>query len=76
MKFLLFVGLLAVIWLLWKKHKARDAVPEAPPPAPSERMVSCRHCGLLMPESDSVRDGADYFCCPEHRQAARSAGPR
>jgi len=76
MKFLLFVGLLAVIWLMWKKHKARGAAPVVPPATRAERMVSCRHCGLLVPESDSVTDGADHFCSQEHSQAARSAGPQ
>lgn len=71
MKFLLFVGLLAVIWLMWKKHKAAHRPPPAMPPA--ERMVSCRQCGLLMPESDSVKDGDDHFCCEAHRLAARPA---
>ncbi|MBS1199091.1 MAG: hypothetical protein H6R18_2876, partial [Proteobacteria bacterium] len=41
MKFLLLVGLLAVIWLMWKKHKAKGAVPIIPPVSSSERMVSC-----------------------------------
>lgn len=71
MKFLLFLGLLVVIWLMWKKHVARsgqDARPVFPAP---ERMVVCRHCGLYLPESDSVVDGEDNFCCPEHRIAVR-----
>lgn len=70
MKFLLIVGLLAVIWLMWKKHKVRDVPPTKPPAAPVERMVSCRQCGLLMPESDSVKDGDAHFCCEAHRQSA------
>ncbi|NMG29032.1 PP0621 family protein [Aromatoleum evansii] len=33
-----------------------------------ERMVSCDHCGVHVPESEGVRDGDRFFCCEEHRR--------
>jgi len=50
--------------------------PPAPPPPTTptqEAMVRCAHCGLHLPESDALSDGAGrVFCSPAHRQA----GPR
>lgn len=34
----------------------------------AERMLSCAHCGLHVPESEGVRVGDDFFCCEEHRR--------
>lgn len=36
-----------------------------------ERMVTCAHCGLRLPESDSVRVDGRHFCSEEHRRLAR-----
>jgi len=76
MKYLLLFALLAVVWWSWKK---RSAIP--PPeaevrrdPAP-EKMLVCAHCGVHMPESDSVADGQAVYCSPAHRDAARAARP-
>ncbi len=37
-----------------------------------EPMLECRHCGLMVPESEGVRVGETFYCCDEHRRA----GPR
>jgi uncharacterized protein len=33
-----------------------------------ERMVPCSQCGLNLPESEALTEGARYFCCDEHRR--------
>jgi uncharacterized protein len=33
-----------------------------------ERMVPCSQCGLNLPESEALAEGARYFCCDEHRR--------
>ena len=38
----------------------------------AERMLECRRCGLIVPESEGVRAGEDFYCCDAHRRA----GPR
>lgn len=38
-------------------------------PAAPERMLECRRCGLIVPESEGVRGGDDFYCCDEHRRA-------
>ncbi|MDD5296891.1 MAG: PP0621 family protein [Rhodocyclaceae bacterium] len=63
-------------WLLVKKLRQGGAMPGSPrvPPGsvggekPVENMVACAHCGLLLPESDSIRRGSEHFCCEEHRR--------
>ena len=31
-------------------------------------MVPCKHCGLFIPEAESIRDGDRYYCSEAHRQ--------
>jgi uncharacterized protein len=38
--------------------------------APPERMVDCARCGLHLPASEALLDGAGRpYCCEEHRLA-------
>lgn len=72
MKFLLLLGFLGLVWWLWKKGQ-RTATGEKPPAAPAaENMVVCAHCGVLLPESDSLKDGQQFYCSEAHRLAAGS----
>lgn len=76
MKYLLLLGLVAVIWWVWSKRKAAD-VPRVRPTSPDpEKMVSCAHCGVYLPESDSVSDGGLTYCCEAHRALGSSADRR
>ena len=68
MKFLLFCGLLFVVWLMWKKS-ARPDLRKAEPPA--ESMLACVHCGVHCPQSAGVCDGDRFYCCDDHRRAAQ-----
>jgi len=75
-RLLLWVLLGAVAW--WLLRPRRPAAPPRPRPgarpaadAP-EAMVDCAHCGLHLPASEAVRDGARAYCCSAHRDA----GPR
>lgn len=70
--------LILVLFGIWwargavRRFKARGGFgrkPAARPGAP-ERMLECRHCGLIVPESEGVRGGEDFYCCDEHRRAA------
>ncbi len=73
MKFLVLLLLAAIIWLAWKKSRApRPAAPPAERPA--EAMVSCAHCGVHLPESESVPEGNLRYCCRAHREAGPAGG--
>lgn len=75
MKYLLLLGLVAVIWWGWSKRKVvADAAPPSRPSPGAEKMVSCAHCGVYLPESDSISDGGLSYCCETHREQGRSAG--
>jgi uncharacterized protein len=77
MKYLLLIALVAAVWWAWGK-RGRPAAPTAAkrPAAPAEDMVSCAHCGVNMPESESLRDGDLRFCSEAHRQARGEHGRR
>lgn len=63
-KLLVFVAVIALIWFVARASRRK---PEAPPAA-TEHMVGCAHCGVHFPAAESFRaDGADY-CCEEHRR--------
>ncbi len=77
MKYLLLLGLVAVIWWVWSKRKAAADAPRVRPTSPDpEKMVSCAHCGVYLPESDSVSDGGLAYCCEAHRALGSSADRR
>jgi uncharacterized protein len=46
--------------------------PKAPGPAVVQDMVACAHCGVHLPRSDAVEEGALHFCGDVHRRL----GPR
>lgn len=64
---LLMFGLLAVIvYLILRAAGRRQRKPPAAPPA--QAMVACAHCGVNLPESESLRSGEQHFCCEQHRE--------
>lgn len=70
MKYLLLLAFLGIVWWVWKKRVVEPPKPPAArPDAKAETMVACAHCGLLLPESDSLVAGAAFYCCEAHRQA-------
>ncbi|NJD26379.1 MAG: hypothetical protein FIB06_13355 [Betaproteobacteria bacterium] len=78
MKYLILLAVVAVIWWVWSK-RARG--PRAASHAPTrekevERIVACAHCGVHIPESESIGDDSGVrYCCAAHRDA-RGGGPR
>ncbi|MDR0777805.1 MAG: hypothetical protein LBE81_14405 [Azonexus sp.] len=66
MKFLLLLALFGVLWWVWPKRAAMP--PPVRPDPPVERMVACAHCGLLLPESDSIGDGERHYCSEAHHR--------
>jgi uncharacterized protein len=70
-----------VLYLGWRWYVGKKSPPSSPPPqasatteqspeaeAPTEQMVSCAHCGIHLPLSESVQGaGALHFCSDEHR---------
>lgn len=70
MKALLLILGALVFYLLFRllgTGRANGEVRRPPRGNVPERMVSCAHCGLHVPASESVTSGGRYYCCEEHR---------
>ena len=75
---LIFILILIVVWWVRRavqrlaedsrerrEQKAQRAQSAKQVP---ERMVSCEHCGLHVPESEGVRADGRFFCSDAHRR--------
>ena len=67
---LLFLALVAYLLLKGSKAPSRHGKDKVAADRPAERMVECDHCGVHLPESESVRVGEKHFCSEEHRRLA------
>jgi uncharacterized protein len=69
-KVLVLILVVIAVWLLLK-GLARPAAQKRRPTAASgsgERMVTCAHCGVHLPESEATGAGSRFFCSEEHRR--------
>lgn len=70
--FWLLVGF--AVYAGWRWWQARQRIDQAnrerpaPPTAVGEPMVRCEVCGLNLPRSEALADGARHFCGEEHRR--------
>ena len=78
MKYLLWLGLIAVVWWVWSKRQATDrrSVEEQRPAPVAEKMVRCAHCGVYLPESDGIAADGQVYCSEAHRKLGAAAGSR
>ncbi len=77
MKYLLWLGLIAVVWWIWSKRQTPGSARPAPKAAAeAEQMVRCAHCGVYLPASDSLAEGGDFYCCVAHKLAGPAADRR
>ena len=71
MKYLLWIALFLLVY--WTLRKTRNRGEKSPPTtsrAP-EQMVTCAHCGINLPVSESIHDESGrHFCCIDHQRAA------
>lgn len=70
----LLVFLLVLFAIYWGRRLLSK--PKRPAPERSRaqtqastRMLSCRQCGVHVPESEGVRRGGQFYCCEEHARA-------
>jgi uncharacterized protein len=68
-RLLLLVFIAAVVYLLIRSYRRKSEAAEKE--AVTEDMVRCAHCGVHLPRSESIRAGDKFYCCAEHRDAAR-----
>jgi uncharacterized protein len=65
-KFLLFVVVLAVIYMLLRASKRPKSPPRAK--APEESMAQCAHCGVHFPRIEAIDEAGEVYCCEDHRR--------
>jgi len=71
MKYLLLLAFLAAVWWVWSKRQASAESDAARPRDPlPEKMVTCAHCGVHLPESEGIAQGDQIYCSEAHRLAA------
>lgn len=75
---LIFILILIVIWWVRRavqrlaedsrERREQKAQRSQSAKQVAERMVSCEHCGLHVPESEGVRADGRFFCSDAHRR--------
>ncbi len=68
MKYLVLLIVLGLVYLVWRSQRIDRA---APPPVlpPPQDIVACAHCGVHVPRSEALGQGALHYCCVEHQRA-------
>lgn len=74
MKYLFWLVVLGVVWWVWSKRSNAPGKADSPErhDPPPEKMVTCAHCGVHLPESEGLADGGRIYCCEAHRAAAQN----
>lgn len=69
-RLLILAALIYIVWRFYQSLRAPRRAPgtASPPPAPAERMVKCRQCGLHVPEKDAFLHRDLGFCSQEHQR--------
>jgi uncharacterized protein len=67
-RLLLLAVLFYVVYAWLRRTVASTRAPNRA--APQENMVACAHCGVCLPQSESVSTGGRFYCGDEHRLAA------
>jgi len=75
MKYLLVSAVLLVAFWWWRHNRDNHLNKPAPPPQPPRHtppspMVTCRHCGLHLPQPEAVTGVVGVYCSTNHRQLA------
>ena len=80
MKFvLLVVAVLVLLWLL-RSSLRRRLPPQAPPVPPvtaasAQKIISCGHCGVMLPRDEALPGRGGVFCDEAHRAAFEQQHP-
>lgn len=70
MKYLLMLGLLAVVFFMLGARRGRPAEPEArkpQAPVPPQAMLRCAECGMHLPADEALPGKGGVFCGAAHR---------
>lgn len=74
-RFLFFLLIIGVLWFMAKNYLRKQALNQQARERrekerlPTGRIVRCKVCEVHLPEQDALREGDDWFCSQDHRQA-------
>jgi uncharacterized protein len=76
MRVLFWLALIVLVVMALRAKSARPSASSGPirrdmpggGARPSQHMVSCAQCGLYIPAPEAVGEGAQVFCCEQHRR--------
>lgn len=71
-KYLLLFGFLCVVWWIWRKSRRNRRNLDHQRVREVEQMVTCAHCGVNQPISESILAHGRHYCCPAHQREAES----
>lgn len=63
-RLIFIIAVIALVYWLFKSY-SRKAPKQDEPPS-TQDMVSCAHCGIHLPKSESRFVGGKYYCCEAH----------
>ncbi len=66
---LIFIIVLVVLVYWWFKSYRKKQLKQQPKqdePAKAQDMVSCAHCSINLPKSESLSVDGKYYCCKAH----------
>ena len=71
-RLLLLLAILIAIYLLLKSYRKRirkDDAPGASVSGQAQDMVRCVHCGVHLPQHESMLADGKHYCSEEHHRA-------
>ncbi len=65
---LIFIAIIVLLiyWIIRGKQAKKEKTELLPDEI--ENMVCCKHCGMHLPESESITAQGVSFCCNDHQQ--------
>ena len=73
MKYLLILTAGLFIWFAIHRSRHSGRTQDHGMPKSQGRFVCCAHCGVYLPEGESVRQDNSYFCSSSHARSYTGA---
>jgi uncharacterized protein len=69
----LIVLIVIAAWLLRRALRKHDRAADAPSVKPTEELVRCARCGLLLPRGEACVSAGRAYCTEEHARLGPAA---
>lgn len=65
-RLIFIIVIVALVYWLFKSYARKLNKQDQEQPPKTQDMVSCAHCGINLPKSESVSVDGKYYCCTAH----------